>query len=312
MSATNSLKFPSGRTVKRAKQDAKALAKHKNIPLYQALNEVASANGSISNWEQALASIRFRQPLPHITQPHRLRSQLSIELGISDDDIEQLSYEVQTNESNDGLIYDYILTFDESNHQEILDQIEGLTSENTIRVSMNAFDEPDQLDKPVTDISAETDMNPYRKLLVLGLNEILSRELLSLNWDGETSVATSHIETTIAGHNSIVSWSDAGFGEVRISVWWKYDHNQHPQANLMGNSRESFSSPSPLAKRKHFPKFVGVVCSAWLERDKGKYLQGNDNDHLIEKYTRKGELELLTRLPNPIPQRFEPEGRFHM
>lgn len=312
MPSINTLKFPSGRNVKRAKQDAKALARSKKIPHHQALDEVAKANGCTSNWEQALASLQTSQPLPRIPQFQQLRSPLATELGISDEDLEQLSYEVQTNESNDGLIYDYILTFDESNPPEFLEQIKGLSDNNTIRISANAFDEPDPFDEQIVPIPIRTDMNPYRKLLVLGLNEILSRGLLSLHWDGESRETSSHIETTIAGYNSIVSWADAGFGEIRISVWWKYDHSKHPQANLTGSARETFSTQSPLAKRQHYPKFVGVVCSAWLERDTGKYLQGKGNGYLIEKYTRKGELEQLKLLPNPIPQRFEPEGRFHM
>lgn len=312
MSATNTLKFPSGRNVKRAKQDARALAKQKQIPLHQALDEIAKINGSTGSWSKALASLQGNKSSPHIKLVRQLGNPLAIELGISESDLEQLSYDIQTNESNDGLIYDYILAFDDSCPLEILDSIEGLSSNNTIRVSVNAFDEPDLLDKELTPIPVKTDMNSYRKLLVLGLNEILSRGFLSLDWDGKSRESTAHIETSIAGHNSIVSWSDAGFGEVRISVWWKYDHSKHPQANLQGNFKELFSHPSPMAKRQHFPKFVGVVCSAWLERDKGKYLQGSGNDHLIERYTRKGELEELKLRSNPVPKGFEPEGRFHM
>lgn len=312
MPATNSLKFPSGRNIKRAKQDARALAKQKDIPLHQALDEIAKINGCASNWSKAIVSLQSNQPLSDISLHKQPQSPLAAELGISDSDLEQLSYEIQTNESNDGLIYDYILTFDESCPQEILETIEGLSDDNTIRVSVNAFDEPDPFDEELAPYPLKTDMNPYRKLLVLGLNELVSRGLLSLNWDGKPSEATPHIETSIAGFNSIVSWSDAGFGEVRISVWWKYDHSQHPQANLTGSFKESFSSPSPKANKKHYPKFVGVVCSAWLERDKGKYLQGSGNDHLLERYTRKEELEQLKRLPNPVPLGFEPEGRFHM
>ena len=312
MSATNTPKFPSGRSVKRAKQDAKALAKRKKIPLHLALDEIAKINGSVSNWSKALASLQNDQSLPNTMFTQQLPSPLALELGISKSDLEQLDYEVQTNESNDGLIYDYILTFYDSCPPEILKKIEGLSDDNTIWVSVNAFDEPDPPDEQLTSFPVKTDMNPYRKLLVAGLNEILSRGLLSLNWDDESRETTSHIETLIAGHNSIVSWSDAGHGEVRISVWWKYDHSKHPQANSKGMAQESFSTPSPLAKRQHYPKFVGVVCSAWLERDNGKYIQGQGNDHIFKKYTRKNELEYLKRLPNPIPNGFKPEGRFHM
>ena len=311
MSATKPPKFPSGRSVKRAKQDAKALAKRKNIPLHQALDEIAQINGSVKNWSKAVASLQNNQSLPNIMQTQQ-PGPLALELGISESDLEQLNYDVQTNENNNGFIYDYILTFDDACSPEILEKIEGLSEDNTKWVSVNAFDEPEPPDELLTPFPVKTDMNPYRKLLVAGLNEILSRGLLSLNWDDESRETTSHIETLIAGHNSIVSWSDAGHGEVRISVWWKYDHSKHPQANSKGMAQESFSTPSPLAKRQHYPKFVGVVCSAWLERDNGIYIQGQGNDHIFKKYTRKNELEYLKRLPNPIPNGFKPEGRFHM
>lgn len=313
MSTSDTPKFPSGRSVKRAKQDAKALAKRKNIPLHQALDEVAKINGSVKNWSKAVASIQNNQSLPNIMQTQQ-QSSLALELGISESDLGQLNYDVQANKSNDGLIYDYILTFDDACPPEILKKIEGLSDDNTIWVSVNAFDEPepDPLDEQLIPSLVKTDMNPYRKLLVLALNELLSRGLLSLNWDRESREMTSHIETLIAGHNSIVSWSDIGLGEIRVSVWWKYNHSKHPQANLTGNAREPFLTPSPLAKRRHYPKFVGVVCSAWLERDYGKYIQGEGNKGLLEIYTRKNELEYLKRLPNPTPDGFKPEGPFHM
>lgn len=155
-------------------------------------------------------------------------------------------------------------------------------------------------------------MNPYRKLLVLGLNELLIRGLLSLEWDGSSNEEVAHIETTIAGHNTIIAWQGIGYGEVRLSVWWKYDHAQHPQAHLSGNSRESFCTSAPLAKKQHYPKFVGVVASAWLERKCGKYLQGKNNEAIFDQYTRKGELQNLRGLLNPTPQGFFHEGAFHM
>ena len=62
--ATNALKFPSGRNVKRAKQDARALAKRNNIPLYQALDTIAEINGCASNWSKALLSLQRDLPLP--------------------------------------------------------------------------------------------------------------------------------------------------------------------------------------------------------------------------------------------------------
>ena len=82
-------------------------------------------------------------------------------------------------------------------------------------------------------------MNPYRKLLVLGLNTLLQQNLLSLHWD-KGKKDNGHHFCALAGEPSVISWNDAGFGEVRIAVWWKYDHSKHPQANASGDHKEQF------------------------------------------------------------------------
>jgi len=78
---------------------------------------------------------------PDLKYGKPLQSKLAEELGISDDDLEMLEWETQENSSNDGLIYDFILTFDDTCPPEILGKIEGLSDDKTIRVSANAFDE---------------------------------------------------------------------------------------------------------------------------------------------------------------------------
>lgn len=156
-----------------------------------------------------------------------------------------------------------------------------------------------------------SDLNPFRKLLVLGLNEVLDKQLLSLDWDGKSDEPRGHLRTKLAGYDSVITWTGISCGEIRFSVWWKYDHDRHPQANLTGNSRESFIGTAPLAKRVHYPKFVGVVCGAWLERKDGKYLQGRGSRGLLKPYSRKGEIEHLKGIPNPVPNGFAAEGKFH-
>ncbi|HGN1707579.1 MULTISPECIES: hypothetical protein [Providencia] len=68
------------------------------------------------------------------------QSRLAAELGITDEDLESLEWDTKENSSDDGLIYDFVLTFDKSCPSEILDMIQGLSDNLTIRVSANAFD----------------------------------------------------------------------------------------------------------------------------------------------------------------------------
>lgn len=155
-------------------------------------------------------------------------------------------------------------------------------------------------------------MNHHRKLMILGVNELLEQELITLNWDGQMeSGGFNHHHCIIAGEKSVVLWRDIGFGEYNISVWWNYNHAAHPQADLNGNYKESFTCSSPLAKRSKYKDFVGAVCSGWLERNEGRHIQGYGSNHLIETYTRKADLQTLKDLPIPTSKGFKPEGKFY-
>lgn len=164
----------------------------------------------------------------------------------------------------------------------------------------------------LTPKNAASKINPHRKLLIAATNELLNRNLISLNAPNDSTDESGHAFLEIFGHPSVVMWNDIGFEELRISVWWKYNHSLHPQANLTGNFRENFNCASPLANRNHFKKFVGITVSGWLERKVGKYLQGKDNRGIFEIYTRKGEKTELAKMPVPEPNGYKMEGRVHM
>lgn len=170
----------------------------------------------------------------------------------------------------------------------------------------------EKLELRPSDTSGLVKVNPYRNLLVAAINELLKNGLISLN--APTNVVSNredgHFLTTLFDFPSVVLWQDIGFEELRISVWWKYDHTMHPQANLKGNDRENFNHSSPLANRQHYKKFVGVVASAWLERKTGKYIQGKNNESIFDVYTRNGEKAELEKLPIQNPKGFKIEGKF--
>lgn len=158
-------------------------------------------------------------------------------------------------------------------------------------------------------------MDAYRKLIIMGTNRLVEKGLITLastGVDKQKSDVGGYIFAELAGHPSVISWSDAGFEELRISVWWKYDHSKHPQANLSGNAQEKFLTSRPLAKRKHYPKFIGVTVSAWLERKKGPHIQGKGREHLFDLYTRRGEKDALDALPVVNPTGYGAEGKFFM
>jgi hypothetical protein len=161
--------------------------------------------------------------------------------------------------------------------------------------------------------SSKRHLDPHRNLLIAGTNELLKRGLISLESLEDTSTykEDGYLLTTIFNFPSVVLWQDIGFEELRISVWWKYDHSLHPQAELTGNSRENFTMSSPLAKRSKYKKFVGATASAWLERKSGKYIMGKQRERIFDIYTRKGEKTILETMPQQKPDGYDAEGKFY-
>ena len=162
-------------------------------------------------------------------------------------------------------------------------------------------------------VISKTALDPYRNLLVAGTNELLKSNFIYLYYpEDETKYKKEgYILTEIFGFPSVVIWRETSFEEIIISVWWKYNHKLHPQAELTGNSRERFTSSSPLAKRSQYKKFVGITASAWLERKEGKYLMGKKKERIIDIYTRKGEKTELQKIQQQSPLGYETEGKFY-
>lgn len=153
-----------------------------------------------------------------------------------------------------------------------------------------------------------TNMHPLRKLLVEAINHLLAANAIpkkmSLHQD-----LKGHCEATIFGERSIIIWRSTGFDEVTISVWWKYDHSKHPQANLDGPYRETFNSEQPLANQSAFKKFVGAVCSGWLTLSDTPYLQGNQKKGIFKAYLRQDQKDYLVQLQNPTSKGFAESGK---
>lgn len=151
-------------------------------------------------------------------------------------------------------------------------------------------------------------MNVARKLLVLGVNRLLERGLISL--DPKVPVVDGHIREELAGAPSVIIWRGISGEELEVSVWWNYDHSRHPQAELLGSQRETFHGPTPLAKPQRYKEFVGAFASGWLERRTGAFLQGRDTTGISERYVRKADAARLEGLPAPVPNGFAAEGKF--
>ncbi|WP_278354127.1 MULTISPECIES: hypothetical protein [Bacteroidota] len=199
-----------------------------------------------------------------------------------------------------------------SHHEalELASKQSGFHSWKHFQNLLNNSDIP-SLDYQTTD-ATKLDLrpkNPYRNLLLAGLNEILKQNKDFFQVDNDKK-ETGYIFVELFGYQSVVIWREISFSEISLAVWWKYDHSKHPQANLTGNARENFRDTSPLANKTEYKKFVGVVVHGWVERATGKYIQGSGGDSIIRDYVRRGEKAELEKLPTVQPNGFQAEGQF--
>ncbi len=70
----------------------------------------------------------------------QFRKKLAKYLGLSYGTFSKLDYKLDTEESNDGLIYSYVLEFSENSTKKTLDKIKGLSFNRSIIIPAHIFD----------------------------------------------------------------------------------------------------------------------------------------------------------------------------
>jgi len=154
----------------------------------------------------------------------------------------------------------------------------------------------------------------FRKLLILAVNDATQFGKISLK-PPRTNAPTDedgHYFTELAGYPSVVLWNSISVGELRVTVWWNYDHTKHPQAQAEDRSRERFQTSTPLAKRSQYSRFVGATASGWLERKTSQHLQGKAGEGIFDTYLRNDMRTALDSLPDCAPIGFDAEGKFYL
>lgn len=74
----------------------------------------------------------------------RRNVKLANSLGISEEELELLNYEIDSDESNDGFTFGYIVRFDEGNDPSIIRKIKGLTSGSYVTLSPWDLNDPEE------------------------------------------------------------------------------------------------------------------------------------------------------------------------
>lgn len=61
-------------------------------------------------------------------------------LEITPDELSQTEYEIDSNKSKDGVIYDYFVVFDEKSSKEVLNKIKGIDDNRTVSLGANGLE----------------------------------------------------------------------------------------------------------------------------------------------------------------------------
>lgn len=88
-------------------------------------------------------------------QQERKDQELAKKLGITYDELLDLDYEIDTEESDDGLIYNYIIKFREDAPREILDKINGIDENNYVWLPFWELENEDYYDEQYDAIIAD-------------------------------------------------------------------------------------------------------------------------------------------------------------
>lgn len=111
---------------------------------------------------------------------------LAPKLGITYVELCQLDYEIKTDESDEGLLYNYRIVFKENNPKSILEKIKGL--DKNLNVHLDPWEFDDELDYDL-EFEAITENNDYSKSFYSEIENIES--LLTLE------IPTSELKNTL-------------------------------------------------------------------------------------------------------------------
>ncbi len=111
----------------------------------------------------------------------------------------------------------------------------------------------------------------HLNLVVAAINMLIDRSLITWSPIHLLPPEHGHIVVELAGQPSAIVWHDVGYGELSISVWWKFDYEVYSR---LASSITNFATTRPAVSRAKYSQFVGATASIWFERKDGFLSRG--------------------------------------
>ena len=201
-------------------------------------------------------------------------------LGISIDDLYKLDFEISSNESDDGLVYEYIIHFQDSSPKEILEKIEGLSSRNCVYLEPFELEDTSYENELLWDIfsseqlkNLHANIDSAKKVLLSTLNtNIQFNILVMLHAHIVASIEAflfSLFIHTVTNSNELIRKvveSDPHFKAIRISMSDVYKKHEKIQL-IVGNYLKDMIFHKINKVNELYKSILGVELgdTLWLE-----------------------------------------------
>ncbi|WP_314139856.1 hypothetical protein [Buttiauxella noackiae] len=149
------------------------------------------------------------------------------------------------------------------------------------------------------------------KLMVIALNESIKSGDIDLNGksdDRPRNEKHGFRKIVIADRPTIINWFDAGYDELRVSVWWDYQPELMPQPHRTWLEGAEPLTSTPQTPRGHYRHFIGACGSCYLERRTGKFITGEEYRQFFDVYIREASLYQLQKIPGELPAGYATHG----
>ena len=145
------------------------------------------------------------------------------------------------------------------------------------------------------------------KLMVIALNKAISTGEIDLNGKSGEANLRGHIETEIDGLPTVINWFDAGYDELRVTVWWDYCPELMPtwRKKHIGKFEQG---TVPGVARRFFSHILGACGSCYLERRSGKFITGGTGNQFFDVYVRESTAYRIDGIHPEEPQGYELQG----
>ena len=149
------------------------------------------------------------------------------------------------------------------------------------------------------------------KLMIIALNEAINKGYIDLYGRSASPLIegkNGYLELTVLEKRTVLNWCDAGYEELRVSVWWDYTPELMPTEGNRYLKELKVSTPKPSVPHRFYGFILGACGSCYLERRTRKCIIGDMGKQFFDVYMREGSERILKNVELVEPNGYQTNG----